>query len=378
MRAKEYLEINKNKILYYNLVKGAIEGLCPLRNNKKKTEEYFNRYLFADARYHLQPDGFKQREGEVNKNYAYDVRIYIMNAVYTDESFIFAFNIILMQKNKYYDLIPLNFCEIKEINSCTISNIESICTSYKEDYPKSHICDYLLDDNNMIYLNKRGYLTKGGFDWWRDVFNKAYEHFDNIRIQMTNGFDLNSFVESICTDYNEKDYEIVQLVSYLFSDYNYDIDENQIKKYRFLSNSLLTIYNEKFKNINKVSEPDIIEYGKEKSVDYLSEIEKLKQENEELKGLIEKDKKSMTCSQQVIAFIYLLNSYGINTDNTRKSSIARFINRLTGTSETNVRKRLEINYDDIKVKYNLRIVAETFQELLPNTSEQILRDIEGE
>lgn len=307
MRAKEYLEINKNRILYYNLVKGAIEGLCPLRNNKKKTEEYFNRYLFADARYHLQPDGFKQREGEVNKNYAYDVRIYIMNAVYTDESFIFAFNIILMQKNKYYDLIPLNFCEIKEINSCTISNIESICT-----------------------------------------------------------------------DYNEKDYEIVQLVSYLFSDYNYDIDENQIKKYRFLSNSLLTIYNEKFKNINKVSEPDIIEYGKEKSVDYLSEIEKLKQENEELKGLIEKDKKSMTCSQQVIAFIYLLNSYGINTDNTRKSSIARFINRLTGTSETNVRKRLEINYDDIKVKYNLRIVAETFQELLPNTSEQILRDIEGE
>ena len=115
MRAKEYLEINKNRILYYNLVKGAIEGLCPLRNNKKKTEEYFNRYLFADARYHLQPDGFKQREGEVNKNYAYDVRIYIMNAVYTDESFIFAFNIILMQKNKYYDLIPLNFCEIKEI-----------------------------------------------------------------------------------------------------------------------------------------------------------------------------------------------------------------------------------------------------------------------
>ena len=85
----------------------------------------------------------------------------------------------------------------------------------------------------------------------------------------------------------------------------------------------------------------------------------------------------MTFSQQVMAFVYILNSFGINTKNTKKSTIARFINRIIGRSEDNIRKRLDINYDDVNVKQNLRTVAETFQELLPGTSDQILRDIEG-
>ena len=105
-----------------------------------------------------------------------------------------------------------------------------------------------------------------------------------------------------------------------------------------------------------------------------NEIDKLKSENDRLK---EKDANVMPCSQQVMAFIYLLNLIGINTENTKKSIIARFVHRITGRSEDNIRKRLEFDYDDVNVKQNLRIVAEAFSEILPSTTEQILKDIDG-
>lgn len=74
MRAKEYLEMNKKKIQYCELVKKAVNDLYPIRNSKRETEAYFNRYLFADARFckqALNDDGglsstdFKEREGEI-------------------------------------------------------------------------------------------------------------------------------------------------------------------------------------------------------------------------------------------------------------------------------------------------------------------------
>lgn len=76
MRAKEYLEIYKKKIYYFQVVKKAIQGLYPLRCNKRKTEEYFNKYLFADARYRSfiadndendKDDEFTEKEGEVDR-----------------------------------------------------------------------------------------------------------------------------------------------------------------------------------------------------------------------------------------------------------------------------------------------------------------------
>ena len=139
-----------------------------------------------------------------------------------------------------------------------------------------------------------------------------------------------------------------------------------MKRYRILSESLKSIYYKKHQVVNLVAENS-----------YEQEITSLKRENEQLRSKLEKDPNVMTCSQQVMAFIYMLNYFGINTENTKKSILTRFINRIIGRSEDNIRKRLDINYDDINVKQNLRTVAETFQELLPGTSDQILRDIEG-
>ena len=378
MRAKEYLEINKSKILYYDIVKSAIDALSLLRNSKRKTREYFNRYLFADARQMSQKEDFVLREGEVDFEDVKHVRFEIMNAVFNDESFIFAYNIIVMQKNDYHKLLQLNCCKIKEINSETISNIERICSMYKEDYPKQHLCDYLIDEENEEYARSKHCLQNGSIEWWNDVFNKAYEQFDIIRIKLMNGFDEQSFVESICTGDKKMNHEVIELVSYMLKNYSYDLDEIQIRRYRLLSESLKITYSLKQSESNMLAEPMTArennkERNEESEIDKLKiEIDRLKSENERLK-----DANVMTCSQQVMAFIYLLNLIGINTENTKKSIIARFVHRITGRSEDNIRKRLEFDYDDVNVKQNLRIVAEAFSEILPSTTEQILKDIDG-
>lgn len=101
MRAKEYLEIYKKKIYYFQVVKKAIQGLYPLRCNKRKTEEYFNKYLFADARYRSfiadndendKDDEFTEKEGEVDRTIAYKVRIELFNVISRDDTFIYAHN----------------------------------------------------------------------------------------------------------------------------------------------------------------------------------------------------------------------------------------------------------------------------------------------
>lgn len=383
MRAKEYLEINKDQIFHYDIVKCAIDALCPLRNNKIKTEEYFNRYLFADARYLSNKKDFVLREGEIDVNYAPLVRINIIGAIYNDETFIFAYNIIVMQKNKYHKLIHLNCFKIKEINCKTMSDIERICILYKEDYPKQHLCEYLIDEENEEYARSKHCLQNGSIEWWNDVFNKAYEQFDIIRIKLMNGFDERTFVKSICTNDKKMNHEVIELVSHLFKNYSYDLDEVQERKYRILSDSLKITYNLMNNDANLLSEPEVTmennyEKNEKNEIDRLkSETDRLKRENELLKQQLEKDANVMTCSQQTMAFSYLLNHLGINTENTQKSIIARFMHPIIGRNEANIRKRLEFDYDDVNVKQNLRIVAEVFSEILPGTAEQILKDIEG-
>ena len=58
------------------------------------------------------------------------------------------------QGMSHVNLTPLNFCKIKDFNSNTVSNIENICTLYKEDYPKNNLLSYLLDDDNSNFYYK--------------------------------------------------------------------------------------------------------------------------------------------------------------------------------------------------------------------------------
>lgn len=239
MRAKEYLEINRKKIYHYELLKKTIYNLCPLRTNKHKTEEYFNRYLFADARYrkHLENNEhkteFREDKDEIERTIANTVRIEILNAIYRDETFVYAYNIIV-EADTYNDYHLLLSCNLKEENNSTPYQIEQECKKYKEDYPKNNLADYLLDDDNFEFYNQRRFELLKDEEWWLNAFNKAYEIFDRARILANDPFKTQHMVKNIY--FNDKLLEktIVEIFKNILVNYTYDLTEIQNKKLRML------------------------------------------------------------------------------------------------------------------------------------------------
>lgn len=260
MRAKEYLEINKKKIYHYDLVKKAVYDLYSLRNNKRQTEAYFNQYLFADARYrsHAQyyadktPSAiFNESENEIDKTIAHKVRMEILNVISGDDTFIFAYNIIALGANKYDDNHPIMTVNLKEENLNTVSYIEDVCKKYKEDYPKTSLADYLLDDDNRaIFYNKRCDLLKDE-EWWLCAFNKAYEIFDRLRVKISDPFKAQYIVKNIY--FNDKVLEstIVGIIKSLIDNYTYDLTDAQKKKFEMLSDNINGYGNDRFKKIDE-------------------------------------------------------------------------------------------------------------------------------
>lgn len=260
MRAKEYLEINKKKIYHYDLVKKAVYDLYPLRNNKRQTEAYFNRYLFADARYRSdaqyyasKPPStiFNETENEIDKTIAHKVRMEILNVISGDDTFIFAYNIIALGANKYDDNHPIMTVNLKEENLNTVSYIEDVCKKYKEDYPKASLADYLLDDDNRaIFYNKRCDLLKDE-EWWLCAFNKAYEIFDRLRVKISDPFKAQYIVKNIY--FNDKVLEstIVGIIKSLIDNYTYDLTDAQKKKFAMLSDNINGYGNDRFKKIDE-------------------------------------------------------------------------------------------------------------------------------
>lgn len=261
MRAKEYLEINKKRIYHYDQVKKSVYDLYPLRRSKIQTEVYFNRYLFADARYrsYEQYSGdkpsstiFNEREYEVDRAIAHKVRMEILNVISEDDTFIFAYNIIALGANKYGDYHRIMTCNLKEENLNTIPGIEQVCKEYKEDYPKTSLADYLLDDNNRtIFNNKRCDLQKDE-DWWLCAFNKAYEIFDLIRVKATDPFKAQYIVKNIF--FNDKVLEstIVGIIKSLIDNYTYDLTDAQKKKLQMLSDNINGYGKENFLKIDDI------------------------------------------------------------------------------------------------------------------------------
>ena len=395
MRAKEYLEINKERILYFDIVKSAIDALGRLRNNKIETEEYFNRYLFADARYAAQKEEFELREGEVNKNYAYDVRMYIMNAVSSDESFIFTYNIILMQKNKYFYIASLNFCKLKEINCNTVSEIERVCSLYKEDYPNNNLMCFLHDDDNSLYYEEKQLVLNKDVDWWLSAFNEAYAIFDNMRLLLYEPFDAKRLI----TEYKNKDKElentIIEIVKYLVAQYDYDLSDKQKKEIKLLSKLIDAHFShiKKLSYVDKITELENV--LKEKEEEYQKNFETneeiieahentIETQRKELKtkeyeiAQLKKDMhfKGFSISQLNIFYYYIFNEIGINFINSKKTDWAKLISTISGKNEVNIRKALSIRFDDSATKKDMRIVAKTVNDLMPNISQSILNDCE--
>lgn len=102
MKAFCNLEAAKNELHHYDLVCRSMYALLPLRDDRRKTEEYFNRYLFADARLHGVSDGALW-EDEVNPALAPAVRLEILKVISVDDSFEMARDIITRSDHRYHE-----------------------------------------------------------------------------------------------------------------------------------------------------------------------------------------------------------------------------------------------------------------------------------
>ena len=311
MRTKEYLEREKNNIYYYKIVKKSIYDLYPLREDRRKTAEYINKYLFADVRcreltrnyygdisdveFELQPD-------EVKHTIAFAVRAQILHVIMHDDSFVFANNIIASGENSYFENSKQLAGLIKTTNGSTINNIHEIIRNYKEDYPKTNLCEYLLDTCNKNYVYNHPYKLCLYEEWWLRAFNMAYQVFDEIRVHLHKPFKAKNIIKNINTGDATMDRAVTEMVTYMIDNYNFNITAEDKEKLTILSDLLKSLL-ESSNTVNE--EPE--EY---KTVQ--EQLEKALIENEQLKVRLSESeynpKTGLTCSQSTKGLMFLLNN----------------------------------------------------------------------
>jgi len=244
MRAKEKLEFNKPEFEFYELVKKSIYDLYPLRTNKRKTEEYCDNHLFADARCreifkinncNHESVNFRENDDEIDHLISYRVRKEIQNAICDDKTFIYAYNIIERDHNPYNDVYKSKSLQLKPETLTTSREIEEEISRYKEDYPKSNLSDYLIDEANFKFYNERFLNLSFDDEGWLFIFNKAYEIFDRIRTFASNPSQAHYMANNIYFGDKMLEDAIIDVLLLLIDNYSYDLTPEQVKKFRLLS-----------------------------------------------------------------------------------------------------------------------------------------------
>lgn len=107
-----------------------------MRDDKTRTEIYFNRYLFADARKRVEED-FVPREGEVDPSIALPVRLETLHAIKGDDSFIYAYNIIAEGRNEFCDFGTMKICEPKEEDPYALQEMKEVYENAREEWQEA-------------------------------------------------------------------------------------------------------------------------------------------------------------------------------------------------------------------------------------------------
>ena len=352
-RAKEYLEAKKDEMPFFDIVERCIMDLYPLRHDKCKTQEYFNRYLFADARNlsdkkklngDLSAEGFILNEDEVNVNDAGYVRHQILNAILDDKTFIYAYTIITEGNCMYNDCLKISFATPWEINKNTKFEIKKLIAKLKEDYPKTHLTDFLVDDANAsFYYEKKAQVNKNE-EWWINAFNKAYELFDVMRVKVNNPFEtmkLFNQLEDCDITFNSFKYVVGEIISYLLNNYDYGTDEEDIIKLSEIENF------KKKMNIFKVmidEDLSVISQGAmlEEPLDLINR-EYSTNEIIEFDAELDSDNVGFSASEYAIFFNYFLVYVGKTYKDLPKTKYAKVISKITGKSMSNIKKHLAVD-----------------------------------
>lgn len=352
MRAKEYIHHNRTNIKHIDLVERIISDLSPLRMDKKKTDEYYNKVLSSDIRkqtYLLQVDLYDKCnamqqeeprletfEGEVPYEIAADVRATLFQILKEDKSFGYVFFQLGNEHNSKHSSDPID----------CIPNHEAICkaiSTNRDCYPHGEIASYLDDDfnydqNEMLLSN--GY-SENEPEKLTSIFNLAYETYDVLRCRKSSIAAIKQQLATIMPtdDLSAKD------ISYAL-----EITHSLISEYSQEDKAMERVANEILKKLSSL--------GHKKS-----------------SSIQEKTDKGMTTQQQILFMHYILNELGVNFGNSDKAAWKRLISKVFGKNSQDVKEKLTFDYDDKKTKSSLRIVSEAVKELLPSIADKINNDI---
>lgn len=361
--------LRREDLQFYYLVKRTIENLAPLRTDQRKTEEYTNLHLFADAQYIAINKGNKN-------NVPYSVfasqfiRTEIINILKEDDSFIFAYNILVAYKNGFTTLNTCQTGELKEESSNTIQLVQDLICNYREDYPKVNLADYLLDEHNEAFYNNRRLDLGKEDNWWLDAFNRSYALFDEMRTELDFPFEAKKQVTRLELDDEVLQHTVVEIVHNMTEHYDFQLSEEQQKKMKLLSSEIKDFLAGIGNGYTRQRE---FEEMKERLKQLEEEKEMYRNKYEQL----EQNMRGMTTAEQDLVFYYIFNELQMTFDNSTKVAYIRFIEKVTGKNPQNIKNHLDIDFDNPHTQKYLRNVHLLFMELFPHIAQKVLNDLKG-
>lgn len=268
MRAIEYLVNFKKHFPKYEELYRVIRELMPLRLDREKTEQYFDKYLSNDLHYERFYKDYKIWENEngmieekpryeeaprsIYHGYAIGFRNNLIDIINTDESFGYLFYFLASDNNrrdktgKPIDCVPDKSRIIEAVNN------------YRDMYPSDNLMEYLEDDLNYDFYSEKHDITDlSDDDDWLIVFNEAYKLFDIIRTKINVPKNAMIYLEENVNPKLEFGAMIISLLIELVENYNYDMDDKTEKRFLVFEKKIREFYNEVYVNIDDTSIDDV-------------------------------------------------------------------------------------------------------------------------
>ena len=267
MRAIEYLVNFKKHFPKYEELYRVIRELMPLRLDREKTEQYFDKYLSNDLHYERFYKDYKIWENEngmieekpryeeaprsIYHGYAIGFRNNLIDIINTDESFGYLFYFLASDKNrrdktgKPIDCVPDKSRIIEAVNN------------YRDMYPSDNLMEYLEDDLNYDFYSEKLDITDFSDDDWLIVFNETHKLFDIIRTKINVPKNAMIYVEENLNPELEIGAMIISLLIELVENYNYDMDDKTEKRLLVFEKKIREFYNEVYVNFDDTSIDDV-------------------------------------------------------------------------------------------------------------------------
>ena len=242
MRAKEYIEQNKDNIHHLEEVRRIITELLPLRMSKEKTDDYYNNVLSADIRlrnYLLQKELYEKKNAmqleepsfveipdEIPTDCISEIRETLFQIIKNDESFGYLFFLLGTEQNAKHKAEPIDCIPNAE-------RIKNAIGQNRDDYPKTSLDDYLDDDFN--YKHYDSLISENQYPDDQavllDHFNRAYLIYDELRCRKHKLSEVRKYCNELVFSSEKEQYFLLSFVISMIEQYEYQDEQlNRVKK----------------------------------------------------------------------------------------------------------------------------------------------------